>query len=333
MRTRIAQYGISHAHASGKAATLSENPEVEFCGVYEPDQRVRAEKGAAPAYAGVHWFGSAPEFLEDASIAAVAVEGRVAENLQFAREALEHGKHVWLDKPAGDDWAEFRALMQLAQDKRLLVQLGYMFRYNAAFAHILAWADQGLLGEVFSVRGRMSTSLANEMCAQLAVHRGGILFELLCHLIDIVVALLGRPERVTSYLRNDAGTAPEFRDNTMAVFEYPRALAVLESAAKEVSAFACRRFEVYGTRGSAIIEPFEPAPVLRLGLDQARDGYVQGWQTVPVALQPRYAGSLCALVADIRGEKVPDRTAAHELTVQETVLRAAQILPETHLPG
>ena len=66
--------------------------------------------------------------------------------------------------------------------------------------------------------------------------------------------------------------------------------------------------------------------VLRLCLDEDRDGYKKGWQTVPVKVEPRYVGSLGALVADIRGEKQPDRSLDHELAVQETVLRAAGIL-------
>ncbi|MBM3216800.1 gfo/Idh/MocA family oxidoreductase, partial [Candidatus Poribacteria bacterium] len=33
---RIAQYGVSHAHASGHAAVLQANPDVDFVGVYEP---------------------------------------------------------------------------------------------------------------------------------------------------------------------------------------------------------------------------------------------------------------------------------------------------------
>jgi predicted dehydrogenase len=145
-------------------------------------------------------------------------------------------------------------------------------------------------------------------------------------LIDLLVALLGRPSRVTPFLRNDTGMVPAFKDNTVAVFEYPKAMAVLESAAMEVSASTVRRFEVYGTRGSAVLEPFEPEPTLRLGLDEDRDGYLKGWQTVPLERRPRYVASLAALVADIRGEKKPDRTLDHELLVQETVLRAAGAL-------
>ena len=40
-------------------------------------------------------------------------------------------------------------------------------------------------------------------------------------MIDIVVALLGRPDRVTSFLRNDLGTVPAFKDNALAVLAAP----------------------------------------------------------------------------------------------------------------
>ena len=33
---------------------------------------------------------------------AIAVEGEIFDNLRFARDVVKHGKHVWLDKPAGD---------------------------------------------------------------------------------------------------------------------------------------------------------------------------------------------------------------------------------------
>ena len=326
MKVKFAQYGILHSHAAGKASVLKANPDVSFCGVYEPDPSVRAARGAIEAYAGVNWFEAKEDMLDDASIAAVAVEGAIAQNLEFAREALERGKHVWLDKPAGDDWEKFQSLVAMAREKGLLLQLGYMFRYNAGFQFILDWVKSGRLGDVFSVRGRMSTLVDDARREELAVHEGGILFELLCHLMDIVVAVLGRPDRVTSFLRNERGTAPAFRDNTAAVFEYENALAIVESSALEVSAFPSRRFEVYGTRGSIVMEPLEPDPVVRLCLDEDRDGFSRGWQTVPVENEPRYVGSLRSMVAEIRGRKPPVRSLDHELIAQETVLRAAGIL-------
>lgn len=322
----FAQYGTAHAHASGKAETLQASPNVTMHGVYEPDPVLRVQRAREAPYRNVHWFSSEEELWHNDQIAAVAVESHVSENLAIARRALEHGKHLWLDKPAGYDWRAFRDLVNLARAKGLLVQLGYMFRYNPGFQFLLDCAQQGRLGDIFAVCGRMSQSLDQERRAVLAAYKGGILFELLCHLIDIVVALLGRPDRVTSFLRDESGTVPTLEDNALTVFEYPRAMAMLSSAAMEVAPFPARRFEVYGTRGSVILEPFEGQPVVRLCLDSAWDGFEAGWQQFPVELGPRYAGSLAALVADIRGEKAPDRSLDHELTVQETVLRASGIL-------
>jgi predicted dehydrogenase len=122
MKVRLAQFGISHDHAAGKARVLIESDQVEFCGVYEPDVEIRETLGADPAYEGVRWIEDKAEILDDTTIAGIAAEGRVSQNLAVAREALEHGKHVWLDKPAGDNLEELRAVLAIAREKGLLVQ-------------------------------------------------------------------------------------------------------------------------------------------------------------------------------------------------------------------
>ena len=360
MRVRMAQYGIAHAHASGKVDAMKRSPDVDFCGIFEPDAGIRAERGDDPIYEGLRWFQSKEEMLDDDSIVAVAVEGRHCDNLVFAREAIERDKHIWLDKPAGDDLEEFRRILTMVRKKKLFVQLGYMFRYNSGFRFIFERVSDGSLGDIFSVRGRMSTNAPPEVRAQWGEYPGGVLFELLVHLMDAVVSLLGRPDKVTSFLRNDLGITPELSDNTVAVFEYENAIATVESAAMEVSAFPSRRFEVYGTRGSAILEPLEPTSIrlslnkqsgthvdssgssvvtealeptsVRLCLDEDRGGYAKGWQRVEVAEHLRYDGGLAALDADIRGEKSPDRSLYHELIMQETVLRASRGIEGFLLP-
>ena len=159
---RLAQYGISHDHASGKARVMKESNEIEFAGVFEPSPEVRETLGQSAVYDGVHWFMSKEEILEDETIVGVAAQGRVSQNLTFAREILEHGKHVWFDKPAGDNLDAFREVLDIARDKNLLVQLGYMYRYNAGFQFILDWANSGKLGDIFSVRARISSSLSSD---------------------------------------------------------------------------------------------------------------------------------------------------------------------------
>ncbi|MBD3183236.1 gfo/Idh/MocA family oxidoreductase [Candidatus Poribacteria bacterium] len=328
MSVKMAQYGIAHAHASGKTDAMKRNPNVEFCGIFEPDSKVHEKKAGAEVYKGVRWYESKDQMLEDESISAVAVEGYVRDNLTFARECVNHDKHVWLDKPAGTDLKVFQEILDIAAKKNLMVQLGYMFRYNSGFQFLFDRVKEGSLGNIFSVRGHMSSLYQNQQRIFLSEYPGGMFFELLCHLTDIVVYLLGRPNKVTPFLRNELGKHPEFKDNCMAVFEYDKAIAHLESSALEVGAFEARRFEVYGTKGSVIMEPIEPRqnPTVRLCLHEARGNFVKGWQVVNVEKRSRYDGELVALVADIRGEKKPDRSLDHEFIVQETVLRASGVI-------
>jgi predicted dehydrogenase len=90
---------------------------------------------------------------------------------------------------------------------------------------------------------------------------------------------------------------------------------------------AARRFEVHGTAGSALMEPFEPAPRLTLQLNVAAGGYERGRHEITLPLQQRqhlYDRELAAFLASLQGQRPPDRSAEHELVVQETLLRATQ---------
>src|SRR5262245_58190433 len=217
---RIAQYGTKHGHAAGKLDSLRRDPRVEFAGLFEPDRDRRRElERAGGVYAGVRWFDDARALLDDSTIAAVASEGRNDESLDQTEQLIKAGKHVWYDKPAGDNWEQWQRVVVLAEQQGLLIQMGYMFRYHAGFELIAEWVRSGLLGEIFSIRAHMSTCLSAPAREVISRHTGGIFYDLAGHMLDQIVWLLGRPSGVTSILRNDSGIVPAFQDNTLAVFE------------------------------------------------------------------------------------------------------------------
>jgi predicted dehydrogenase len=326
----IALYGVAHSHASGKARAIGQNPNVALCGVYEPDARLRARAQDDAAFAGLRWYDSAQALLDDPSVVGVCVEGPEGKCAETALECVRAGKHIWYDKPAGD-WRVFEATIATARERRLHVQMGYMLRYNAAFKQISDWTRTGLLGDLFAIRGHMST-YAGDATRGRAGYVGGVAFQLAPHMIDQVVWLFdGRPSKVTSFLRNDATPAvPGHADNTLVVLEFEGGMGMIDIANMEPSPPA-RRFEVYGTRGSAIVvEPFEPGSVIRLGLVEAAGGYQRGEQRVDVTPTPRaeaYVHELAAFVATLRGQRAPDRSLDHELLVEETLHRAVGTLP------
>jgi predicted dehydrogenase len=323
---RIAQIGTRHGHAQGKWQALCSNADVKAVGIWEPDSAMRARAQASKGFAGARWLDSADQALADPSVVAVAIEGRNHESLAMAQAAVDAGKHLWFDKPAGDDWPGFVALLDKASKQGTQVQMGYMFRYNPGFQQVSTWVRDGLLGDIFEIRAHMSTNVDILERTEQSRHQGGILYDLGGHMIDQIVWLLGRPTHVTSVLRNDATPdLPAYFDNTVAVFEFEKALAILDIAAMEPRPMA-RRFEVYGTRGTAIFEPFDPARTLRLALEEPVKGISPAGEHVinlpEVSRQQMYERELVAFVGVLRAQRPPDRSTEHERLVQETLLRA-----------
>ena len=149
-------------------------------------------------------------------------------------------------------------------------------------------------------------------------------------MLDQVVWLLGRPRKVTAYLRNETDVVAECPDNTLGVFEYEGAMALVETSAMETRP-AARRFEVYGSRAWAIMEPLEPASEIHLCLTEAQGDYAEGVQKVPIETQTRqklYDLELVDFLKTIQGKQPPARPYSHELLVQETLLRATGEIEE-----
>ncbi len=331
-KIRVGMVGTAHPHAPGKVAVLKASPDFELVGVCEADEARRTSRAQDKAFAGVRWVGE-EDLLSDRSVRLIVVEGQVRDNVPAARRAVAAGKHVHLEKPGGVSLEEFRALLDAAQQKGVMIQMGYMFRYNPAFQFLFRAAREGWLGEIFFVRGRIGTSIGPQARRGLAEYPGGMMFELGCHLLDAVLAVTGpvpgaarigagAPRKVSHFLHVHG--QDRLPDNVLAVFEFERGMAIIESAAMEVEPFPHRCLAVYGTRGTVIIEPLEP-PSLQLCLQTAMGGCQKGWQAVPITDRPRYVGDFEDLATRIRAGAPPAYPPQHDLAVQEALLRACGV--------
>lgn len=319
-RIRCGLLGIDHAHGLDVLGVLHEAEEYELVGVCEPDADVRAAFEDHPAMAGVPWLEQ-DALLNDPSIQMIAVESGVQRLVPLAQAAVDAGKHIHLDKPAGTSLAEFDALLAAAANANLLVQMGYMFRYNPGFDLIRSAVNDGWLGEIYSIQASMCTDLGADKRATMAFHPGGMMLELGCHLIDMIVLLKGEPQRVTPFLRHDGAFDDRLADNTLAVFEYEWGLATVETAAMEPQAFSGRRFKVAGSNGSVTLNPLEP-PRARLVLREPRGSYSAGVHDVELPNLKRHVNDFKDFARCIRGEAAFAYSKEHDRAVQRTLLRA-----------
>src|SRR5215472_11736784 len=142
MPLKLGMLGMWHTHADGIVRQVAEHPdEFSLVGFCDPDREVVAAQSRKweSRIKDFRVFDKPNDLLRQ-PLDGVVVEGRVYENLSLARLALESGRPVMLEKPAGDNLDEHRRLVDLAQRKHLHVQMIYLFRYMSAVQELLARA-------------------------------------------------------------------------------------------------------------------------------------------------------------------------------------------------
>jgi predicted dehydrogenase len=330
-RIKVGQIGIGHNHASAKMATFRKlKDEYEVVGVVESDPEWLKKRGHDPAYRDLAWM-TEEQLLNTKGLAAVAVETDVCDLVSTAARCLDAGMHLHLDKPGGESLGAFKNVLDQAGRQGLAVQMGYMYRNNPAVQFCLRAVREGWLGDVFEVHGVMSRLDGAAYRRWLSQFQGGAMFIFGCHLLDLLVAMLGKPEGITPFQRQTLPEPAGLYDNGLAVLEYPRATATVRTSVVEVEGYKRRQLVVCGTEGTIDIRPLEP-PQLRLVLSRPRDSFKPDDQEVTLPPMPgRYDEQLLELAKIIRGEMANPYPLAHELMVQEVLLAASGYRPES--PG
>jgi predicted dehydrogenase len=332
-RIKIGQIGTGHEHAAGKMSTFRKlSDRYEVVGIVEPDPELRKRHEKNPAYQGLTWM-TEEQLFNTGGMQAVAVEVDSDDDhlMDIAGRSIDAGMHIHLDKPGGESFSKFKQVLDEAGRRNLTVQLGYMYRNNPAVQFCRRAVREGWLGQVFEIHCVMSKHSPVSYRKYLSQFRGGTMFIYTCHMIDLVVGLMGRPDRITSYrrqTRSDVGV--EMCDNGLTVFEYPKTTVTIRTASLEVEGYKRRQLVVCGDEGTVDIRPLEtfdvspPQPLtLRLALSQDRDSYKKGYQEVSFPQPPgRYDLQLIELAQIIRGERENPYPLQHELLVQKCLLEA-----------
>ncbi len=325
-KIKIGQLGIGHNHGAAKMATFRKlKDDYEVVGVVEPDPKWRKKREKEKAYKDLPWM-TEEELFAVKGLKAVAVETDVPDLTAAARRCVKAGFHVHVDKPGDESFKAFSALLDEAGRRGLAVQMAYMFRGNPAMQFCFKAVREGLLGRVYSIDAEMSRYQSLEYQRWLSQFRGGNFYIFGCHLIDLIVTLLGEPERITPFLRQ---TYPERKtvDSGVAVMEYPKTVVTVRSAAMEVEGEKRRHLVISGDKGTIEVRPLEePATVLKLTLKEDCKPYRKGTQTVDFPkMKGRYDNQLIEFARIVRGEIANPYTLEHERLVQKCVLQACGV--------
>lgn len=332
-KIRIAHIGIGHMHSHQKLDCFMARPDLfEVVCIVEPED----EDPNTPCFIdGKKMYPQIPRWslekaLADPTIRAAAIETDDWLMNKYAQLALAAGKHIHMDKPAGDDIPEFRKTLRMAKERGLILQMAYMYRYNPAVQHAMELVKEGKLGKILQVDAVMNTEHAPWIRQWLTRFQGGTMHTFGCHMIDLILQVKGIPEKVLPILKQSGIDGVAVNDQDVALFLYPDGFARAETTSNEVNGFGRRQLVIIGTEGSVELKPLEtnhwnnltPMNVSCKSLtkyEQYEDMH-ETWRIPPV--KNRHDLMLAAFARMVNGEEENPYTYEYEALLQNVCMAA-----------
>jgi predicted dehydrogenase len=276
----IAFLDITHPHVWTRADIFREMEGVELRSVWEPTDSAGAktfsERYSIPVAA------SAESILKDKSVDAVVVESFTQNMAGLTIQALEAGKAVLLEKPAANNVENLRRIVQAHAAGKSLLQVGYMMRQGSMVDFARDVLSRKVLGRVTAARFHVSVPAPDAVTPWFNLENdiGGVLFEDGCHMVDIVLSLMGRPRRVSAMVPKYEDLAKQhkhmYEDAAVVNLDWGDCVGTLSLVGWEANEWIeTWEMDFYGTDGTLQVGLL-PA-YSRMFLREPRGGFPKGW--------------------------------------------------------
>lgn len=202
------------------------------------------------------------DILNDPAVELVIVNTPNHTHADYARRALEAGKHVVVEKPFTLTVAEADDLIQCAARHQRVLTVFQNRRWDGDFLTVRAVLDQQLVGQLVEYEShydRFRNYIETNTWKEATQPGTGILYNLGSHLIDQALCLFGRPQQIDARLaiRRPGGQVHDYADIRLS---YEGFYAILKTSylVREEGP----RYILHGTAGSFVkygIDPQEQA--------------------------------------------------------------------------
>ena len=184
---------------------IAEAKGVRLIAVSDPDEH--AIQGLTQTWnQPVHQYHDYRKMIGKNKLDAVIISTPHGLHASQARFAMKHNLHVLMEKPMTIRAADAKALLQLAQNKKRILHVGYQRHHQAAYVHVRKMIATGQLGRLRSVIGYVTQ---NWFAAGLGwrvdpkLSGGGMFMDTGSHLVAAILFLTGLSiQEVTAFVDN-----------------------------------------------------------------------------------------------------------------------------------
>jgi predicted dehydrogenase len=296
---RVGLVGFGMAGRVFHAPLLSSVEGLELAAVLE-----RHTDNAAERYPGITTYRTLEAMLADSSLSLFVVATPSGTHFQVARQILDAGKNVVVDKPTAVTSNGIAQLMELAESRRVLLIPFHNRRWDSDFQTLHQLIREGPLGRLVHLEStfdRWRPIPKAESWKEDPAQGGGLLLDIGTHLGDQALTLFGRPLAVSGEVTRER-EGDGSNDSFTVRLRYPDLSITL--SANLLSALARPRYHLRGTKGNYWkwgLDPQEAALNKITRVDDAHWGQEQpaNWGTLSVDVD---GGVVTRPVAPIPGD-------------------------------
>jgi predicted dehydrogenase len=268
----LGKMGVSHL------SLFNAHPDFEVAGICDSTGYLLS---VLSKYTSLPTYSDMDVMLAKATLDAVVIATPSMLHGPMVQAAVDHGLHVFCEKPFCLDPVESEKLTRLAEDKGLVTQVGYHYRFVGTFAEVKRLLDLGAVGRVTHVLAEAYGPVV--LKPQGVTWRskkslgGGSLYDYAAHPLNLINWYLGEPVRVAGTVLNPVFSA-ETDDEVYSTLFFPGGVTASLSVnwSDESQRKMTTKITIWGTQGRIHADRQEIQVFLRDGAP-VFDGYVPGW--------------------------------------------------------
>lgn len=285
----LGKMGLSHH------SIVNAHPEIALQAVCDTSSYVL---DVLAKYTGVGTYTDYRKMLAEEALDCLFVATPSKYHAEVVEAALQRGLHVFCEKPFGLDAQTGYRLAELAERKKLVNQVGYHYRFVAAFAEAKRLLDRKLIGELHHLRaeayGPVVLRPKGATWRSQKSEGGGCLLDYACHAIDLVNYLAGRPRAISGTALNSVFSS-DVDDEIYSTFHFSKGFKgqLATNWSDETYRKMSVKLTIWGTNGRINVDRQEIQVYLR-SLAEPFENFKPGWNvryttelTQPVAFYMR----------------------------------------------
>jgi len=264
--------GLSHF------AIAAAHPDVQIAGICDPGPYVL---DVLEKYTGFKGYKDFRKMFAEEELDAVLVSTPSRSHGEIVRSALEKDLDVFCEKPFVLDVGEGRELVDLAEARGRVTQVGYCFRFVAAFREMKRVIDSGALGRIHHIRaqayGPVVLRPKGGTWRTAKSEGGGCLYDYAVHAIDVLNMMVGPPRRVEGVVMSPVFSS-DVDDEVYATLRYDDGLSghLAVNWSDDSQRKMRIQLEVWGEKGRINADRQECQVYLREATPNL-PGYGRGW--------------------------------------------------------